>query len=57
MKTALFPKYSNIFPEKRIPDVDIIFEGISSEVVLNILCFINAQLHINPLDNVQRINC
>jgi hypothetical protein len=47
MSIAIFPKYSNIFPDQPIPNIEDLLSDVSSKLVIGILSYINGRLYIN----------
>lgn len=47
MSIAIFPKYSNIFPNQPIPNIEDLLSDVPSKLVIGILSYINGRLYIN----------
>ena len=47
MSIAIFPKYSNIFPNQPIPNIENLLSDVPSKLVIGIISYINGRLYIN----------
>jgi len=50
MELVIIPKFNDVFPDEEVPKLEDLLSGIPSSIVISILAWINAELHVKPLD-------
>lgn len=49
MEIVPIPKYQDIFPGEKVPELGELLENVPSNFALNVICFINAKIYVNQL--------